>query len=164
MENQKNNNLVHPMSSVTLTDVHWALLTAYIKDSAPSRKRELEKWLSCCDTVPSAKSFVEHCEWLETELQKIVETITKRSLGTKHYVVVLDWAADDAGERGVSILGVAHSLPEAKKIFAERIEKERMYADDGNWTVYSDTDTDFDAGEDGDYNDDHTHLYIQEVE
>lgn len=152
------------MSSVTLTDVHWALITAYIKDSAPFRKRELEKWLSRCDTVPSAKSFVEHCEWLETELQKIVETIAKRDLGTKHYVVVLDWASDRAGEQGTDILGVAHSMDKAKEIFAEHIDKERGLADGNGWKVYTDNDTCFDAGEDGYYNRDHARLFIREVE
>ena len=81
----------------------------------------------------------------------------------KHYVVVLDWAKDDSGEQGVSILGVAHTLPEAKKIFAEHIDEERGYADNACWEVYADDDTNFQAGEDGYYNNDHTHLYIEEV-
>ena len=81
----------------------------------------------------------------------------------KHYVLVLDWAKDDSGEQGVSILAVAHSLPEAKKAFAEHIDEERAYADNSNWEVYTETDTDFNAGNDGYYNCDHTHLYIEEV-
>ncbi len=82
----------------------------------------------------------------------------------KHYVLVLDWAKDDSGEQGVSILAVAHSLSEAKKAFADHVEEEKAYAENSGWDVRSDTDTDFDAGEDGSYICDHTHLYIEEVE
>ena len=81
----------------------------------------------------------------------------------KHYVVLCDWAVDHLCDSGVNITGVAHSLEEAKEIFAKAIVDEKKYAKENNWTIYEDTDMCFDAGEDGYYASEHTHFYIQEV-
>ena len=82
----------------------------------------------------------------------------------KHYVVLCDWAVDHMGESGVTISSVAHTLEEAKETFARVIRDEKHYAEEHGWVIYADTDTEFDAGEEGYYAAEHTHFYIQEVE
>lgn len=83
----------------------------------------------------------------------------------KHYVILCDWAVDN-GEMasGVDITAVTHTLEEAKAIFAEKSADEKEYAYEHGWTIYTDTDEEFDAGEDGYYDAEHAHFYIQEVE
>lgn len=78
-----------------------------------------------------------------------------------HYVVVLDWANNDA--EAVAILGVAHTLDDAKIIFAEYVSEERELAETNGWNIETDTDTQFEAYEDGYYAVAHTTLYIQGV-
>jgi hypothetical protein len=78
-----------------------------------------------------------------------------------HYVVVVDWA--DGYEQHSHVLGVAHSLEEAKKIFAKNYFKERKFAEKHNFAIIEDIDTDFEAGLYGFYMEYHTHLYIQKV-
>ena len=80
-----------------------------------------------------------------------------------HYVVVCDWEADRICEGGVEIKAVAHTLEEAKEIFAEEVANEKKFAEGNGWEVLTDTDTEFDAGHFGYYNQEHTHLYIEEV-
>ena len=79
----------------------------------------------------------------------------------KHFVVVNDWAYEY--ESGTTILGVTHSLEEAKVIFNASVADEREFAKAQNWEVYDDYETVFDAGEDGCYVANHTNLYIQLV-
>lgn len=79
-----------------------------------------------------------------------------------HYVVILDWAGNDA--EGVNILGVTHTLEEAKVIFAENITKEKEIAEQAGFEVETDTDVEFEAYESGYYAVAHTRLYIQGVE
>ena len=79
----------------------------------------------------------------------------------KHYVVMHCWADEDTSAS--DILGVAHSLDEAKDIFNEHLKAEREHADNHGYTIYDDLDVLFDAGCDGHYMDHHTCLYIQEV-
>ena len=64
---------------------------------------------------------------------------------------------------GVNITGVAHSLEEAKEIFAKAVVDEKAYAKEHNWHIYEDSDVCFDAGEEGFYNAEHTRFYIEEV-
>lgn len=79
----------------------------------------------------------------------------------KHYVVINDWANEY--ESGTTILGVAHSLEEAKEIFNEFIEDEKEYARRNEFTIFDDCETVFDAGEEGYYVSNHTNMYIQMV-
>jgi hypothetical protein len=79
----------------------------------------------------------------------------------KHFVVVLDWASEY--ECGSNVIGVTHSLEDAKKIFNETAAEEREYAIEHEWIIYDDVDTVFEAGQDGYYISNHTNLYIQEV-
>lgn len=78
-----------------------------------------------------------------------------------HFVVVNDWA--NKFENGIIILGVAHSLEEAKEIFNKQLVEEKEYAEEHGFEIYDDCETVFDAGEDGYYVNNHTHLYIQMV-
>ena len=80
-----------------------------------------------------------------------------------HYVVLCVWAADKTYDRGVEIKAVAHTLEEAKGIFAEEVAYEKQFAEENGYDVLIDTDTEFDAGHFGYYNQEHAHLYIEEV-
>lgn len=80
----------------------------------------------------------------------------------KHYVVVLDWAINDA--EGVAILGVTHTLDDARAIFSEHVVGERELAIDNGWNIETDTNDVFEAYEDGYYAASHTRLYIQGVD
>ena len=80
-----------------------------------------------------------------------------------HYLVIHDWACSDIYDNGVDIIGIAHSLEEAKKLFNEKVLAEKEVAVENNWEIYDDNDCMFDAGEDGYYVSAHTKLYIQMV-
>lgn len=80
----------------------------------------------------------------------------------KHYVVVLDWAKDYEGS--VEILGVKHTLEEAKEVFNARLVEERKFVENNGYDIDIDTETTFDAGEMGYWAREHITLYIQEVE
>jgi hypothetical protein len=82
----------------------------------------------------------------------------------KHYVILCDWAVDNMGERGVNISSISHTLEEAKETFARVTFDEKQYAEEHGWVIYANTDTEFDAGEEGNYDAEHTHFYIEEVE
>jgi hypothetical protein len=82
-------------------------------------------------------------------------------MGYKHYVIINDWSSQY--ENGVSILGVAHSLEEAKEIFNQYVAEEKQYAEEHEFEIYNNDDEDFDAGEDGYYVSNHTRVYIQGV-
>ena len=79
----------------------------------------------------------------------------------KHYVVVLEWSTE--GDNGSNVIGVTHHIDDAKNIFNDTIAEERDLAANNGWTIYEDTDTVFDAGEDGFYCNNHSKTYIQEV-
>ncbi len=79
----------------------------------------------------------------------------------KHFVIVNDWTLDY--ECGTTILGVAHTLEEAKEIFNKSLAEERESAEDNGWEIYEDSETVFDTGASGDYIHNHTNLYIQIV-
>lgn len=79
----------------------------------------------------------------------------------KHFVIINDWANEY--ESGVSILGVVHSMEEAKEIFNQNYVDEKNYAEEHNFTIYEDSDAVFDAGEDGYYVSNHTYLFIKMV-
>lgn len=78
-----------------------------------------------------------------------------------HYVVVLDWATEYDGD--VQILGVAHTLADAKRIFNEQIVEEKMIANDSSYYIEEDNGVMFNAGVMGSWRDNHITLYIQGV-
>lgn len=75
-----------------------------------------------------------------------------------HYVVLLEWATND--EYGVNVLAVTDNPEKANVVFTESVVTERNIADQNGWTVYTDSETEFDAGYDGFYNENHTNLRI----
>ena len=79
----------------------------------------------------------------------------------KHYVVMLDWATED--DQSVDILGVAHTIDEAKEIFNQDIAEERKFAETFGYYIEADSDTVFSAGIMGYWRDNHITLYIAEV-
>ena len=80
----------------------------------------------------------------------------------KHYVVIVDWATQD--DEGVDIVGVAHTIDEAKEIFQKRLIIERDLANEHEYEITDDCETLFEAGEMGYWRDDHIILYIEEVQ
>lgn len=82
----------------------------------------------------------------------------------KHYVVVYDYAIDGVCEAGIEIVAVKHTLKEAKEILAEKVVDERKYAKENGWEILCDSDIEFDAGEEGNYNAEHSCFYIKEVD
>ena len=78
-----------------------------------------------------------------------------------HYVVVLDWAVED--DEAVTILGVTHTLEDAKKIFNEYLPEQKGYTEEYGYEVYEDTDVRYEAGVSGHWRTEHVALYIQGV-
>ena len=81
----------------------------------------------------------------------------------KHYVILCDSAVDNMGYDETHVTAVTHTLEEAKIIFAKVVVDEKQYAVDNGWEIFTDTDEEFDAGEEGFYAAEHTHFYIEEV-
>ncbi len=81
----------------------------------------------------------------------------------KHYVVLADWVVDD--ETGRKIVGVYHTLEEAKVAFKNRVENDdRRQAEENGYEVFCDRDTYFEAGISGRCNSDCLTVDIVEVE
>ena len=78
-----------------------------------------------------------------------------------HYVVVLDWA--DRFGRGADILGVTHTYEEAKEIYNKNLVESKEQAEENGYTVETEDATTFDAGIFGEWDLNHTTLYIQGV-
>lgn len=79
----------------------------------------------------------------------------------EHYVIIHEWANDY--EYDVGVLGVAHSLEEAKEIFNNSVDDEKKYADEHGYEIFEDSDVIFDAGKYGEYIVFHTRMYIQGI-
>lgn len=79
----------------------------------------------------------------------------------KHYVVVLDWAVET--DEAVTILGVTHTLEEAKQIFNENLPEQKGYTEEYGYEVYVDDDMTYEAGVSGEWRTEHVALYIQGV-
>lgn len=60
----------------------------------------------------------------------------------KHYVAVFDWATD--GNSGNEILGVGHTPEEAKSLLSQRLVQEIMFAEEHNYKVETNNDSDTD--------------------
>lgn len=81
----------------------------------------------------------------------------------KHYVVANEWASDRVGDGGSCIVGVTHSRRKARKIFNRTLEGEMRFAEEHNYEIITNNEEEFDAGLEGEYFTNHTHLYIWEV-
>ena len=84
----------------------------------------------------------------------------------KHYVVIHDYAVElgEVTSTGVVITAVAHTPEEAKMILAKASSGERDYAYENHWNIRTDNDNEFDAGEENNYDREHSHFYIEEVD
>lgn len=82
----------------------------------------------------------------------------------KHYVVMCDCAVDSMGYDETHVTAVKHSRDEARMVLKEKSCDERQYAIEHGWEIYTDTDDEFDAGQDGYYTAEHAHFYIEEIE
>ena len=80
----------------------------------------------------------------------------------KHWVVYAEWCVDY--QAGHKIIGVCHSKEEAVEVFKSRVRSDyRLDAQENGYTIYDDTDSYFDSGDDGDYVKDHICVGIEEV-
>lgn len=85
-----------------------------------------------------------------------------------HFVVVYDYAVAGPSSskvlvRDTNILAVAHALEEAKILLSEASTDEKQYAQENNWDILVDAETEFKAGEPGNHANEYTHYYIEEV-
>lgn len=78
-----------------------------------------------------------------------------------HYVVVLDWATEY--DASTDILGVEHTLGDAKEIFEKYVTEEKQIAKDNAYYIEEDNGVMFNAGIMGCWRDNHVTLYIQGV-
>ena len=78
-----------------------------------------------------------------------------------HYVVVLDWETEDDSD--VQILGVAHTLDDAKIIFDKYVKEQKKIAADNGYDTDEDTGVVFCAGILGYWRTNHISLFIQGV-
>lgn len=83
----------------------------------------------------------------------------------KHYVILFDYASE-SGEIsfGTEIAGIAHSPEDAKAKFAKVSADEKQYAKENGWVINVDSDEEFAAGERDNYDREHAHFYIKEVD
>lgn len=79
----------------------------------------------------------------------------------EHYVIVNNWARGTTHK--VDILGVTHSMEEAKEVFHKHIADEKERARRKDYYIYTDAETKFDAGIFGAYSSNHICLYIETV-
>lgn len=79
----------------------------------------------------------------------------------KHYLIIRDYTIDY--ENTVEIIGIAYTMRKAKKIFNENVVEDMKYAEDKGFIIHTDEDTEFDAGEEGCYIENHTNLHIKIV-
>jgi len=84
------------------------------------------------------------------------------SVKEKHFVVVFDYTVDD--EHGVDIIGVRHTIEEAKELFEKQKVIESKNAENNGYDYTEVDETAWSSYIEGEYSKDHIDLYIQEVE
>ena len=80
----------------------------------------------------------------------------------QHYVIIFDYATPCLG-KGIEISGIAHTLDKARKILAKASKDEKEYAKEHGFQILCDDEDCFDAGEPGNYEEEHACFYIREV-
>ena len=80
----------------------------------------------------------------------------------KYFIILNAWSFDY--ESGTTVLGVTHSTEKEKQLFDKFASREKQYAKDRGYFVYNNNEHDFDAGELESYAQNHTRVYIEEVE
>lgn len=91
----------------------------------------------------------------------------KENKKESHYVIINEWVTEKSAisiNPVIDIVGVRHTLKEAKAKFKERCEDEKLHAEENGYIIYENSDKVFDAGMYGEYAREHTRLYIEEVE
>lgn len=83
----------------------------------------------------------------------------------KHYVVLCEIAVrfSNGTAHETHVSGVGHTIEEAKEILATASVEEKEYAYEHNWEIQENSDICFCAGEQGNYDEEHVHFYIEEV-
>ena len=77
----------------------------------------------------------------------------------EHFIIINDWK--DCYEGDVTILGVEHSLEEAKHIFQKELIEEKKRAKNRDWDIVEETDVCFIAECEEEWSGNYTKLYIQ---
>lgn len=118
----------------------------------------MENYVDCDAEINSR--WDDNIKPLEEMSERLTAILNKEETADddNRYVVLLEWAAND--DYGVNVIAVADSADEAEAIFAKEVETEKTIADQNGWEVYSDTESEFDAGCPGFYNENHTCLRI----
>ena len=80
----------------------------------------------------------------------------------KKIFLVINHAVCDLEDYGISTI-VFEEEEDAKKFFNEQVEGEKDAIEGLDWVISSDTDTEFEAYEDGDYTRNHTMCEIREL-
>lgn len=83
-----------------------------------------------------------------------------------HFVVVYDYSIEGLSSSGIpvrdtDIVGITHTLEEAKVLLSEASTDEKQYAQENNWDILVDTDVEFNAGEPGNHENEYAHYYIK---
>jgi proteasome lid subunit RPN8/RPN11 len=83
-----------------------------------------------------------------------------------HFVVVYDYSVTGFSSfevlvRDTNIVGITHTLEEAKVLLSEASADEKQYAQENNWDILVDTDVEFKAGEPGNHENEYAHYYIK---
>ena len=78
----------------------------------------------------------------------------------EHYAVIVDWAQD--GDYEISVIGITHTLEEAKEIFNDRRSFEKRNAEESGWTVTLDENFHYEVSSEKNC-DEYAHLWIQGV-
>lgn len=79
----------------------------------------------------------------------------------EHFVIICDWK--DHHEGNIDILGVSHSLDDAKKIFNNVLPKKKELAGKNGFEVINESETYFCAECEEEWGENYTKLYIQKV-
>ena len=99
---------------------------------------------------------------LEWYRKQELEECVRKLKATTHSVIILDYSY--GGEGNIEVLGVYHSLDEAKDAFVDFARDAREVAENRDWYIAEEFSTCFVAYKTGYYPSDHTRIFIQEVE
>lgn len=90
------------------------------------------------------------------ECEKKVETTIK------HYVCLHEWVEDN-NVSYCGVIAVKHSLLDAKEAIRPTIREEMDRAVEKEYIIFNNSDTVFDAGEEGRYIENHCKVWIEEI-
>ena len=74
----------------------------------------------------------------------------------KCYIILHDWATDNFGENDSEISGIFTDYNKAFDCFKTLVKEEKAIVEESGFIIYEDTDTCFDAGEEGYYISNHS--------